>query len=246
MIGYVSVGTNDFKRATAFYDKLMAELGAKRVMDLRHFHRVEPGQGQARICVGPAIQQEAGVRSGTARWSRSRSTTPERVDALYKKAIELGATDEGPPGAAWRRLLRRLLPGPRRQQAELPLLDMSGKAFSISTIAGWADMDANAHMANCRVCQQVRGFAHELLQAEWLSGDRVCEAQARAGRAPGRARVFPRDRAPRADHGHARARRHGGGRLALPAGQRSAECRAENWPPGSEAKAAGSISRRAS
>lgn len=25
---------------------------------------------------------------------------------------------------------------------------MSGKAFAISTIAGWADMDANAHMAN--------------------------------------------------------------------------------------------------
>ena len=25
---------------------------------------------------------------------------------------------------------------------------MSGQAFSISTIAGWADMDANAHMAN--------------------------------------------------------------------------------------------------
>ena len=25
---------------------------------------------------------------------------------------------------------------------------MNGQAFSISTIAGWADMDANAHMAN--------------------------------------------------------------------------------------------------
>ena len=25
---------------------------------------------------------------------------------------------------------------------------MSGKAFAISTVAGWADMDANAHMAN--------------------------------------------------------------------------------------------------
>jgi acyl-CoA thioester hydrolase len=25
---------------------------------------------------------------------------------------------------------------------------MTGKAFAISTIAGWADMDANAHMAN--------------------------------------------------------------------------------------------------
>jgi len=37
MIGYVSVGTNDFKRATAFYDKLMTALGAKRVMDYETF-----------------------------------------------------------------------------------------------------------------------------------------------------------------------------------------------------------------
>jgi hypothetical protein len=37
MIGYVSVGTNDFKRAIVFYDKLMAELGATRVMDYETF-----------------------------------------------------------------------------------------------------------------------------------------------------------------------------------------------------------------
>ena len=37
MIGYVSVGTNDWKRAITFYDALMSELGAKRVMDYETF-----------------------------------------------------------------------------------------------------------------------------------------------------------------------------------------------------------------
>ena len=32
MIGYACVGTNDWQRALAFYDALLAELGAKRVM----------------------------------------------------------------------------------------------------------------------------------------------------------------------------------------------------------------------
>lgn len=29
MIGYITLGTNDIKRSAAFYDKLLAELGAK-------------------------------------------------------------------------------------------------------------------------------------------------------------------------------------------------------------------------
>jgi len=33
MIGYVTLGTNDIKRSAAFYDKLLAEIGAKRMMD---------------------------------------------------------------------------------------------------------------------------------------------------------------------------------------------------------------------
>lgn len=38
MIGYVTLGTNDFARATAFYDALLAEIGAKR------FDTSEPGR----------------------------------------------------------------------------------------------------------------------------------------------------------------------------------------------------------
>ena len=33
MIGYVTLGTNDLKRAAAFYDALLAEIGAKRMME---------------------------------------------------------------------------------------------------------------------------------------------------------------------------------------------------------------------
>ena len=33
MIGYVTLGTNDLPRAAAFYDALLAEVGAKRVWE---------------------------------------------------------------------------------------------------------------------------------------------------------------------------------------------------------------------
>ena len=33
MIGYVTLGTNDLPRAAKFYDALLADLGAKRVME---------------------------------------------------------------------------------------------------------------------------------------------------------------------------------------------------------------------
>ena len=33
MIGYVTLGTNNLARAAAFYDALLAEIGAKRMME---------------------------------------------------------------------------------------------------------------------------------------------------------------------------------------------------------------------
>ncbi len=33
MIGYVTLGTNNLPRAAAFYDALLAEIGAKRMME---------------------------------------------------------------------------------------------------------------------------------------------------------------------------------------------------------------------
>ena len=37
MIGYVTLGTNDMARACGFYDALLGELGAKRIMEGERF-----------------------------------------------------------------------------------------------------------------------------------------------------------------------------------------------------------------
>src|SRR5450631_608309 len=45
MIGYVTIGTNDLVRAAAFYDALLGEVGAKRMMETEQFiaWSVRPG-----------------------------------------------------------------------------------------------------------------------------------------------------------------------------------------------------------
>lgn len=97
MIGYVVVGTNDWPRALAFYDALMAEMGAKRLMDFEGFvvwgrDRDTPGLALA----VPHNRQPATVGNGMM--VAFRVQTPEQVDRLYRKALALGGTDEGPPG----------------------------------------------------------------------------------------------------------------------------------------------------
>jgi catechol 2,3-dioxygenase-like lactoylglutathione lyase family enzyme len=97
MIGYATVGTNDRKRALAFYDALLAELGAKRFMDYETFVAWSPGKGKPGFAVAiPFDKKPATVGNGSM--VAFEVDKPEQVDALYKKALALGATDEGPPG----------------------------------------------------------------------------------------------------------------------------------------------------
>ena len=65
MIGYVTLGTNDLARAEKFYDALLAELGAKRVManDRMRFYGAGRGQPMIAICT-PADGKKATVGNG--------------------------------------------------------------------------------------------------------------------------------------------------------------------------------------
>jgi catechol 2,3-dioxygenase-like lactoylglutathione lyase family enzyme len=97
MIGYACVGTNDWKRALAFYDALLGELGAKRAMDYPTFVVWKRGQdGPGLALVQPFDKKPA--TSGNGTMVAFEVGKPAEVDALYGKAIALGATDEGPPG----------------------------------------------------------------------------------------------------------------------------------------------------
>jgi len=97
MIGYVTLGTNDIKRAAAFYDDLLAEVGAKRFMEDDAFiaWAISPDTPGISV-IKPADGQAATVGNGVM--IALAMDAPEKVDALYNKAIELGASDEGPAG----------------------------------------------------------------------------------------------------------------------------------------------------
>lgn len=97
MIGYVNLGTNDIKRASTFYDELLAEIGAKRVMDLDTFIVWGTSLDQPALSISLAENgKPASVGNGVM--VALTAGSEEKVKELYEKAISLGATDEGKPG----------------------------------------------------------------------------------------------------------------------------------------------------
>jgi catechol 2,3-dioxygenase-like lactoylglutathione lyase family enzyme len=97
MIGYVTLGTNDFARAGKFYDSLLADLGAKRGMENERFIAWMADPKLPALCVikpfdGKPATVGNGVMVSLAAGSR------EKVNALHAKVMALGGKDEGAPG----------------------------------------------------------------------------------------------------------------------------------------------------
>ena len=98
MIAYTTLGTNDLEKSAAFYDTLLSEVGGKRVMEVNRVILWGGAEGTPFFCIAqPADGEPATKGNGTMIALGAAST--EEVDRLHAKAIELGATDEGAPGA---------------------------------------------------------------------------------------------------------------------------------------------------
>jgi predicted lactoylglutathione lyase len=97
MIGYVTLGTNDLESAAKFYDALFAEIGARRLNEEEQFivWSISP-EHPAILVTKPFDGNRATVGNGVM--VALQVDSPEKVDLVYKKAIELGAKDEGPAG----------------------------------------------------------------------------------------------------------------------------------------------------
>eukprot|EP00456_Euglypha_rotunda_P019004 TRINITY_DN16935_c0_g1_i2.p1 TRINITY_DN16935_c0_g1~~TRINITY_DN16935_c0_g1_i2.p1 ORF type:complete len:148 (-),score=27.64 TRINITY_DN16935_c0_g1_i2:106-549(-) len=97
MIAYTTLGTNNLQRAGTFYDALFAELGAKRVMDIGRLvlWGSSPKAPMFGVCT-PYDGKDA--RAGNGSMVTLGMAGQQQVDAIYGKAIELGATCEGAPG----------------------------------------------------------------------------------------------------------------------------------------------------
>ena len=97
MIGYVTFGTNDLPRAAAFYDELFAVMGGKRFMEEDQFiawasDPQKPGLAASKPFDGKPATAGNGTMVALAVDSK------ELVHAVYEKALELGARDEGEAG----------------------------------------------------------------------------------------------------------------------------------------------------
>lgn len=97
MIGYVTLGTNNYDAAAKFYDELLAVIGASRFMESDRFiaWAVSPTQPSLGI-IKPFDGQAATVGNGTMVSLVVNSR--DKVDALHAKALVLGGKDEGPAG----------------------------------------------------------------------------------------------------------------------------------------------------
>jgi catechol 2,3-dioxygenase-like lactoylglutathione lyase family enzyme len=97
MIGYVTIGTNDLPRAAAFYDTLLGALGAKRMMENEQFIAWSTGAGKPGLGVTqPFDKKPASVGNGVM--VALEAANAAQVAELHRKALQLGATDDGAPG----------------------------------------------------------------------------------------------------------------------------------------------------
>jgi len=97
MIGYTTVGTNDLEKAAAFYDALFEPLGGKRLMELERFIAWASDPSKPGFAVSlPYDGKPATVGNGVM--IALAVDSPAKVDQMYAKAMELGASDEGAPG----------------------------------------------------------------------------------------------------------------------------------------------------
>jgi len=97
MIGYVTLGTDNLERATAFYDELLREIGASRFMETDTFiaWAVSPGTPALSV-TKPFDGNPATVGNGVM--VALAVDSQEKVNEVHKRAMELGGKDEGAPG----------------------------------------------------------------------------------------------------------------------------------------------------
>ncbi len=97
MVGYVTLGTNDLARSASFYDELLGLVGAKRLMDFGAFILWGTSMEAGGLAITtPHDKKPATVGNGVM--VALRVDSKAKVDAVYKKALDLGGTDEGPAG----------------------------------------------------------------------------------------------------------------------------------------------------
>jgi catechol 2,3-dioxygenase-like lactoylglutathione lyase family enzyme len=96
MIGYATIGTNDFEKSRGFYDKVLAALGGKRSFAS---DRMQGYTSKAGAMLAVCKPYDGGKAvPGNGNMLALAAPSRELVDKTYADALANGATDEGAPG----------------------------------------------------------------------------------------------------------------------------------------------------
>ena len=99
-LDHVGINVSDYARSKAFYDRALAPLGIRALMEHGTFCGYgRDGKPDFWIGAGKAsFQTDEQLRAITPVHVALVAHSREEVDAFYKAAIEAGGKDHGPPG----------------------------------------------------------------------------------------------------------------------------------------------------
>lgn len=103
MIDYITLGTNDPKKAAAFYDAVLPAIGWARTMqdDSESGYGPPPAAGEKRqgvLFVTKPYDKSRPAGHGNGTMIAFKAATRKAVDAFHAAALKAGGTDEGKPG----------------------------------------------------------------------------------------------------------------------------------------------------
>ena len=98
MLGYVTLGTNDFEKSKTFYDTVLAGMGMARTttFETMQFYGTKERPLAVAVCLPYDDSRPASAGNGTM--VALEASSREMVDAVYQIALAAGAPDEGEPG----------------------------------------------------------------------------------------------------------------------------------------------------
>jgi catechol 2,3-dioxygenase-like lactoylglutathione lyase family enzyme len=97
ILSHVSVGTNNYEEAKAFYKAVLEAVGFRIVEDMPQYKCVSFGKKFPEFWVGQPANGEPATPGNGVHISFLLDSNAS-VDTFYAKAMELGATDNGAPG----------------------------------------------------------------------------------------------------------------------------------------------------
>ena len=97
MIGYVTIGTNNFQDALHFYDELMSLLGEKRLWATESMAAWGSSRNEPALCIAIPFDGDS-ASPGNGAMIALKMQSADQVDSVHAKAIELGGKNEGTPG----------------------------------------------------------------------------------------------------------------------------------------------------